>query len=427
MPILALGVSYRRAPVELLERLAFADDEYSKAYRRLLDLDAVLEGAILSTCNRVEVFAEVTTYHAGFLDLKRFLSEAREIPPEDFSEPLYSHYEDDAVEHLFRVAAGLDSMVLGEPQILSQVRAAHRRAGAEGAIGANLSALFRGAIRTGRRARAETAIGASPAAFVEAGATMADRVLDGLAGRSVVVVGAGGMAALAVKHLRERGVGHIRVVNRNLDRAKRLAERAGGDHAGLDVLASELAHADLVVSSTGAAGVVIGVDALREAFSTNGRSGRPLFMLDLAVPRDIDPGVLGVEGVHLADIDDLRGLLAEQNAPATLEIERVRAIVGEEATRFRSWRRAARLAPLIQALRERGDRVHATELARVAPKLASLSEREREAVESMARGIVAKILHDPIVKLRELSAPGAGDSLARAVAELFGLELPQGE
>jgi len=150
-------------------------------------------------------------------------------------------------------------------------------------------------------------------------------------------------------------------------------------------------------------------------------------MLDLAVPRDIDPGVLGVEGVHLADIDDLRGLLAEQNAPATLEIERVRAIVGEEATRFRSWRRAARLAPLIQALRERGDRVHATELARVAPKLASLSEREREAVESMARGIVAKILHDPIVKLRELSAPGAGDSLARAVAELFGLELPQGE
>jgi glutamyl-tRNA reductase len=427
MPILALGVSYRRAPVELLERLAFADDDYPKGYRRLLELDAVTEGAILSTCNRVEVFAEVTTYHAGFLDLKRFLSEAREVSPEEFADPLYSHYEDDAAVHLFRVAAGLDSMVLGEPQILSQVRGAHRRAGAEGAIGPNLSALFRGAIRTGRRARAETAIGASPAAFVEAGATLADRALDGLAGRSVVVVGAGGMASLAVRHLRDRGVGHIRVVNRNPDRAKRLAERAGGDHVGLDVLVSALAQADLVVSSTGAAGVVIEASAVRDALPSNGRSPRTLFLLDLAVPRDVDPDVVAIEGVHLADIDDLREILAEQNAVATREIDRVRAIVAEEADRFGSWRRAARFAPLIQALRERGDRIQAVELARIVPKLTGLSDRERQAVEAMARGIVAKLLHDPIVKLKELSAPGAGDSLARAVAELFGLEFPRSE
>jgi glutamyl-tRNA reductase len=427
MPILALGVSYRMAPVELLERLAFADDDYPKAYRRLLDLDAVREGVILSTCNRVEVFAEVTTYHAGFLDLKRFLSEARDVPPEEFAEPLYSHYEDDAALHLFRVAAGLDSMVLGEPQILSQVRAAHRRAEAEGAIGASLSALFRGAIRTGRRVRAETAIGASPAAFVDAGATLADRALGGLEGRSVAVVGAGGMASLAVKHLRTRGVGRIQVVNRNPDRAKRLAERAGGDHAGLEVLVSAVGHADLVVSSTGAAGIVIQADAVREAFRTNGRSGRPLFMLDLAVPRDIDPLVGGIAGVHLADIDDLRETLAEQNAPAAREIDRVHAIIAEETERFASWRRAARFAPLIEALRERGDRARAAELARMAPKLAGLSDREREAVEALARGIVAKLLHDPIVKLRELSAPGAGDSLARTVADLFGLEFPSAE
>jgi glutamyl-tRNA reductase len=427
MPILALGVSYRRAPVELLEQLAFADDEYLKAYRRFMDLEAVREGAILSTCNRVEVYAEVTTYHAGFLDLKRFLSEAREVPPEEFAEPLYAHYEDDAVVHLFRVAAGLDSMVLGEPQILSQVRAAHRRAEAEGAIGSNLSALFRGAIRTGRRARAETAIGASPAAFVESGATLADRALDGVAGRSVVVVGAGGMASLAVKHLRTREVGHIRVVNRNPDRAKRLADRAGGDHSGLEVLGSALAEADLVVSSTGAASIVITADAVREALTANGRSGRSLFMLDLAVPRDIDPAVGEMDNVHLADIDDLREILAERNAPATREIDRVRAIIAEEADRLGAWRRAARFAPLIQSLRERGDRVRAAELARVAPKLTDLSERERDAVEALARGIVAKMLHDPIVRLRELSAPGAGDSLARAVAELFGLELPRGE
>jgi glutamyl-tRNA reductase len=235
------------------------------------------------------------------------------------------------------------------------------------------------------------------------------------------------MATLAVRHLRDRGVGHIRVVNRNPERAKRLAERVGVDHAGLDVLISALAQADLVVSSTGAAGVVIEADAVRTALRANGRAGRALFMLDLAVPRDIDPEVVELEGVHLADIDDLRDILAEQNALATREIDRVRAIVAEEANRFGSWRRAARFAPLIQALRERGDRIQAAELARIAPKLSGLSDREREAVEALARGIVAKLLHDPIVRLKELSAPGAGDSLARSVAELFGLEFPQSE
>jgi glutamyl-tRNA reductase len=182
-----------------------------------------------------------------------------------------------------------------------------------------------------------------------------------------------------------------------------------------------------VVSSTGAAGVVIEASAVRDALPSNGRSPRTLFLLDLAVPRDVDPDVVAIEGVHLADIDDLREILAEQNAVATREIDRVRAIVAEEADRFGSWRRAARFAPLIQALRERGDRIQAVELARIVPKLSGLSDRERHAVEAMARGIVAKLLHDPIVKLKELSAPGAGDSLARAVAELFGLEFPRSE
>jgi glutamyl-tRNA reductase len=422
MAILALGVSYRRAPIELLERLAFADDDFPKAYRRLLELEAVTEGAILSTCNRVEVYAEVSSYHAGFLDLKRFLAESREVAPEEFAEPLYSHYEDDAAEHLFRVAAGLDSMVLGEPQILSQVRAAHRMAQQEGAFGPTLSALFRGAIRTGRRARAETAIGGSPAAFVQAGATLAEQVLGDLHNRSVLIVGAGGMAIVAAKHLRDRGVGHLRVVNRNVDRARRLADRAGGEHAGLDSLAPALAAADLVVSSTGATGTVIEADAVRDA--VRGRAARPLFLLDLAVPRDVDPDVATIAGVLLADIDDLRDTLAVRDAQATREIERAKDVVAEEVTRFSAWRRAVRLAPIIQALRARGARIQASELARVGPRLAGLSEREREAVQALAEGIVAKLLHDPIVKLKASSAPGRGDSLALAVAELFGLELP---
>jgi glutamyl-tRNA reductase len=421
MSVLALGVSYRLAPVELLEQLSFVEDDYGAAYENLKTVSEVHEAVVLSTCNRVEVFAEVSSYHAGFLALKRFLSESRNLPPEAFAEPLYSHYEDDAAEHLFSVASGIDSMVLGEPQILTQVRESFRRAEAEGATGPMLSSLFRAAIRTGRRVRAETAIGASPATFVEVGTTLAERELGGLAGRSAVVVGAGGMASLAVKHLKAREVGQLRVVNRSLDRARRLAARAGGEPHGLDALVAALAQADLVVTSTGAAGTVIGPDAVGEALTRNGRGKRPLFLLDLAVPRDVDPAVKEFPGVLLADIDDLKEILAGSGA-APGDLDRARAIVLEEVARFAAWRRAARLAPLIQALRERGARIQASELARASSRLSSLSDREWAAIESLTSGIVAKLLHQPIVRLKERSGPGAGDELARAVAELFGLD-----
>jgi glutamyl-tRNA reductase len=421
MPVLALGVSYRRAPVELLEQLAFTEDDYPKAYGRLKDLDELKEAVIVSTCNRVEVFAEVGSYHAGFLALKRFLAESRGVSPEEFAEPLYSHYEDDAAEHLFAVASGIDSMVLGEPQILTQVREAYRVAQSEGATGPMLSSLFRAAIRTGRRVRAETAIGASPATFVEVGTALAEQELGGLAGRSAVVVGAGVMATLAVKHLRDREVGQLRVVNRSVDRARRLAARAGAEPHGLDALVAALAQADLVVTSTGAAGTVIGPETLQDALARNGWGQRPLFLLDLAVPRDVDPAVKEFPGVRLADIDDLKEILAG-NGAAPGELERARAIVVEEVHRFAAWRRAARLAPLIKALRERGARIQAAELARAAPRLSSLSDREWAAIEALASGIVAKLLHQPIVRLKERSGPGSGDELARAAAELFGVE-----
>src|SRR6266542_1633549 len=311
MSVLALGVSFRRAPVELLEQLSFVEDDYPKAYRILKDMGEVQEAVILSTCNRVEIFAEV-------------------------------------------------------------------------------------------------------------GTMLAEEELGGLAGRSAVVVGAGGMASLAVKHLRGREIGQLGVVNRNLDRARRLAAKAGGKPYGLDALVAALAQADLVVSSTGAAGTVIGPDAVGEALARNGRGRRPLFLLDLAVPRDVDPAVKDFPDVRLANIDDLKGILAETGT-APGDLERARAIVLEEVARFAAWRRAARLAPLIQALRERGARIQAAELARASSRLSSLSDREWAAIESLASGIVAKLLHQPIVRLKERSGPGAGDELARAAAELFGL------
>jgi glutamyl-tRNA reductase len=421
MPVLALGVSYRRAPVELLERLTFAGEDLAKAYRQLGELESVDGAVLLSTCNRVEVYAEVSTYHAGFLDVKRFLSQSREVPVDDFAEPLYSHYEDDAAEHLFAVASGLDSLVVGEPQIQTQVRQAYRAAEDEVAASPLLVKLFGSALRTGRRVRAETGIGASPSAMVDAALELAQGTLGPLADRSALVVGAGGIAALAVKGLRSRGVGRLEVLNRNPDRARRLADRAGAESDGLDGLPRALAGADLVVSSTAASGTVIGLDMARRALAGRGAAARPLVFVDLAVPRDVDPRIGEEPGAALIDIDDVKVAVAGTGADLTGDLERARAIVAEEVRRLAEWRRAARLAPLIQALRDRGARIQAAELARVAPKLSSLSDREWAEVQAMAGAIVAKLLHEPIVGLKARAATGS-DSLARAAAELFGLE-----
>jgi glutamyl-tRNA reductase len=422
MPVLSLGISYRGASVPLLERLTFGDDDFAKAYHHLSSLEPVRESVILSTCNRVEVYAEVGRYHEGFQELKRFLSEARDVPVEDFVQPLYSHYEDQAAEHLFSVAAGIDSMVLGEPQILSQVRAAVRQAEAEGAAGPVLSSLFHRAVRVGKRARSETEIGASPSAFVMAGGAVAASYLGGLEGGSVLVVGAGKMAELAIRWLRDRGVRRIQILNRTPERAARLAAPLGAGFGGLDQLVGGLAEADLVVTSTGSTGVVVTHHAVKAAL---GGKRRPLFLLDLAVPRDVDPRAKQIPGVGSADIDDLRDILAKERRGVEEEVTKVRRIVDEETRSFAAAKRAARLAPLIESLRSRGEEIRAAELQRLASRLSHLSERDRETVEVLTKGIVNKLLHDPVVRVKELS--GSGGDYAKALADLFGLQLPPKE
>jgi glutamyl-tRNA reductase len=423
MAILTLGVSFRRAPIELLERLAFTDDDFAKAYRHALDLDGIDEAVILSTCNRVEVTASVPSYHAGFLALKRLLIETRGIAPEELTEPLYSHWEQDAADHLFAVAAGLDSMVLGETQIYAQVREALRRADAEDAAGPALTGLFHAATRAGRRVRQETSLGAAPDAFVSLGADLADEALGGLGGRDVVVVGAGQMAALAVKHLRHRGVGPVRILNRSLEHARALAERTNAAHGDLDALADALGHADLVVSATGAAGIVVHRDVVAHARAD--RAGT-LVLLDLAVPRDVEAETAYLDDVRVIDIVSLRERLAAHDPTTADDIVRAHELVAQEVHRFTVRRRADDLAPLIRAIRTRGDDVMRTELDRQASRLAELTPDEREAVEAVARGIVAKLLHDPIVELKERSEPGTDGVHARILAELLGID-PEAE
>jgi glutamyl-tRNA reductase len=415
MPILSAGVSYRRAPVELLERLAFPAEEFGKAYHHLTSFEGVHGGLILSTCNRVEVVAEVESYHAGFQSLRGFLSESREVPEEELGELLVSRYEEEAVRHLFEVAAGIDSMVVGEPQILAQVRAASKRSEGEAAATPLLAALVRRAVRTGRRARAETGIGANPAAMVEAGAALAERTLGSLAGRRLLVVGAGTMAELAVRSLGARGVGEVVVLNRSPSRAERLALRTGAVAGSLADLPHALGDADLAVTVTGATGLVVEAGAVRPALTDR---SAPLFLLDLAVPRDVDPVVGTFDGVTLVDIDDLRSIV---NGASDDEVERVRAIVEEEVARFAEWRRVARLAPVIQALYDRAELIRRSELGRVQARLASLSTEERAAVDAATEAIVKKLLHAPVVRAKALTED---DAELRLLARLFGLEPP---
>lgn len=420
MPILALGVSYPRSPIELLERLAFGGDDLVKAYRHALDQHAIGEAVILSTCNRVEVYGAVPSYHAGFLALKRVVTETRDVDDDELAVPLYAHWERDAADHLFAVAAGLDSMVLGETQIQGQVREALRRAEAEEAAGPILRGLFHAAGRAGRRVRSETSLGAARDAFVELGADLAAETLGTLDGRSVVLVGAGQMAGLAAKHLRHRGSRVSTVLNRSRDHARALAERVGGASGGLDDLGAALLEADLVVSATGAAGSVIPADTVATALRA--RRERPLVLLDLAVPRDVDPAVRDLQGARVVDVETLRERLLLQDGVTVGELERARAIVGGEVRRFVVRRRSEALAPLIRAIRRKGEDAVRTELARYASRLGDLTPDEREAVEALAHGVAAKLLHDPIVALKERSEPGTAGTHAAALGELLGVE-----
>lgn len=421
MPILALGISFPRAPIELLERLAFTDDDLAKASRRVGDLEGLEEAVVLSTCNRVEVYGSVASYHAGFLALKRLLAETRGIDPDELAGPLYAHWEQQAAEHLFAVAAGLDSLVLGETQIHAQVREALRRAEAEGTAGPALTALFHAAGRAGRRVRQETSLGAAPDALVALAATLAEAALGRLAGRQVVVVGAGQIAGLAVKHLRARNVGPVRILNRSLEHARALAARTDSEAGELHTLARALVSADLVVSATGAAGLVVHRNEVARAIAA--RPSRPLVLVDLAVPRDVDPEVASVDGVRVIDIVALRDrIVADREEGAADDLARARRIVDEEVRRWVLRRRGDELAPLIRSIRRRGDEVVRAELERHAARLAGLTPDERQAVEALARGIAAKLLHDPIVGLKERSEPGADRLYARLLAELLGID-----
>jgi glutamyl-tRNA reductase len=422
MPIFAVGSSYRSAPMVLLERLAIDPERRPKALAQLLEQEQVREAVILSTCNRVELYTVVGRFHEGGSDVRRFLAQFHGVDGREFADHLYTYYEEGAVRHLFAVASGIDSMVVGEAQILGQVREAFQAARAERAAGPVLTALFNHAIKVGRRARAETAIGAGLASTLSVGLRVVGEHLGGLAGKRVLIVGAGKMARLAGTTLRQAGVGELAVANRTPARAAELARALGGRSLPLDGIEGELAAADLLVASTAAVVPTVGADLVARAVARRPRGGRPLVVLDLGVPRDVDPEVRSLPGVVLADLDALRAVLETEDGAQRREVDRVRALIAAETTAFITGQRGARLAPTIRALRARAEQIRQGELARVARRLDGLDERQRAAVEAVTRGLVNKLLHQPMVRGKALAAGPDGQLYATILRQLYGLD-----
>jgi glutamyl-tRNA reductase len=417
--VLVVGISHRSAPVALLERITVGIGSglrRPELVEQLRTRGPVAEAVVLATCNRVEVYVDTEAFHSGVDAVSDLLSQLSDVPLAELSGHLYVHWEGQAVLHLFEVACGLDSMVVGESQILGQLRRAYAdsRAGA----GRTLHELFQQALRVGKRAHTETGIDEAGQSLVSVGLERAIDAVGALDGRQVLVIGAGSMGALAGATLRRAGAGEIVVANRTADNARRLATALEGRGVGLEDLEDALASADVVVSSTGATGVVVSAELVERAVKL--RDGRPLAILDLALPHDIDPSVRELAGVTLVDLASLQEVLTSSAAGAG--VEAAREIVTAEAGRFLSWQRASRVAPTVVALRSRADEVVDAELARLQSRLPDLDDRSRGEVRVAVRRVVDKLLHAPTVRVKELSEAPDGLSYADALRELFGLD-----
>ena len=418
MSVLVVGLSHKTAPVDLLERAAINPDHIPKALNDLQAGAHVVESVVLSTCNRVEVYAHVDRFHGGVTEVSDLLSRLSGVPLEELSDHLYVHYEERAVQHLFAVASGLDSMVVGEGQILGQVRGAFKAAQDEGSVSRVLGELFRHSLRVGKRVRTETEIGRAGASLVGIGLRIAEAALGPVGpGTKALIVGAGAMGALAGTTLQRAGVTDLVIANRTAGRAAELAGELAGRGMGLDGLANAIAGADLVISSTGANGLVIDAETVRRAVDQ--RDGRPLFLLDLALPRDVDPAVRELPGVRLADLDALRAVLDTEE---TTDLDDCREIVADEVSVFLAWQRSMRVAPTVVALRAKADALIAEELERLAARVPDLEGRSRDEVERAVRRVVDKLLHAPTVRVKELAESPGGDQYAEALRELFMLD-----
>ncbi len=425
MEILLIGLSHKTAPVEIRERLDFSHNALRSALTHFdtnhlqAHLADVREGVIVSTCNRAEVYALVNRHDTAGSAIIKLLSRSSDMPVENFTDYLYVYQDDEAVRHLFKVAAGLDSMVLGEPQILGQITEAYEAALSQGAAGTVLSALFRAAIHAGKRARTETQIGVNASSISSVAAGLASQLLGDLTRRHVLLIGAGEMGAIAVRALRKRGVEKITVANRTYQNAVQLAQEWQGRAITFQQLPEAFLQADIIITSTGAPHTIVDRELLEPAVMQRG--GQPLYLIDIAVPRDVNPDVTELPNVYLSDIDDLQGQVEDNLQAREAEIPRVEQIVADEAGQFMDWYASLDVVSTITDLRDQVEGLRQRELELLFNRL-DLDEREREMIRLMSHRLVNKILHQPTLRLKDEAAHGNGAAYVSVLRHLFSLE-----
>ncbi len=430
MSILLFGVSHRSAPVSVLEQLSIDESDQVKIVDRVLQSPLVTEAMVLSTCNRVEVYAVVDAFHGGLAVVGQVLSEHSGMSMGDLTKYAYVRYSEAAVEHLFAVASGLDSAVIGEQQVLGQVRRAYGAAEANRTVGRVLHELAQRALSVGKRVHSETAIDAAGASVVSVALAMAERRLAGLAGKTAVVIGAGAMGALSSAHLTRAGIERVQVLNRSASRGQRLARKiresgVAAEALSLDRLPEALADADVVVSCTGAVSPVVSLADVHHALAAARRSivdeaAHPLVICDLGMPRDVDPSVAGLPGVWVVDVERVQHEPSAHAAAA--DVDAARHIVASEVAAYLAGQRMAEVTPTVTALRQRAADVVEAELLRLDNRLPGLQGAEREEVARTVRRVVDKLLHAPTVRIKQLASAPGGDSYAEALRELFELD-----
>jgi glutamyl-tRNA reductase len=431
MHVIAVGLDHHSTPVDLRERLAFSSNQQQAALRQLMhpsgdsrngDQDArpgIAEVFVLSTCNRVEIYAVARAVDLAHHRLVQFLSTFHNVPRQEIESYCYALEGREAVAHLCSVAAGIKSLVIGEPQIQGQVKEAFERAKAAGAIGPVLSATCRAALRAGKRARTETAISQHAVSVSHAAVELARMIFDDLSLLHVLLVGSGEMSRLAAKTLLEQGARDLTVVNRSLEHAREMATPFHGRAVSFDDFEDSLKHSDIVISSTASPQPIIGVDMVRSAMRA--RQYRPLFIIDIAVPRDVDPAVRKLENVFLYDIDSLDVVVQANLEQRHKEIGKVEAIVREETAQFMRWFESLDVAPTIADLRHQAEAIRRAEVEKALRRLGTLSDRERNIVETLSKRIVNKLLHHPTVRLKAEATNGNGYVYTATLRELFDL------
>jgi glutamyl-tRNA reductase len=425
MDIQLIGMNHKTAPIELRERLAFTPAMLRSALTHFdathaqAHLANVNEGVILSTCNRLEVYALVQDRKIAREAIIDFLSHSFNVSPDIFADHLYIYHNEAAVRHLTRVACGLDSMVLGEPQILGQITEAYELALSQKSAGTVLSALCRAAIHAGKRARTETNIGINPASVSSVAAARAGELLGELSQRTALLIGAGEMGAIAVRALLRRGVSEVIVVNRTYKNAEQLAKAWGGRAMTFQQLTQGLAEVDIVISSTGAPHTILNRELLAPAMAL--RPDRPLFIIDIALPRDIDSSVTELANVYLSDLDDLQGQANDNVREREAQIPQVEIIIEEEANQFINWLASLDVVSTITALRRHVEGLRQREMERLFNRL-NLNDRECELVATMTHRLVNKILHEPTLCLKRAAGSGEAAAYSSTVRELFSLD-----